>query len=116
VLTTFAQQTLLENRASIGVSRTFTAQTTTGATVAYNTGVAQNHSSQLIVTGGPATCSYTLQGSNDGTNWFAVSGAITCTSTTSDFQANKPVKLIRGNLGTLTGGTAPTVTLAYAGK
>lgn len=75
------------------------------------------HSIQLVVTGGPTGCTYRLQGSNDGgTNWFNISASdITCTSSTASFEANKPTKLIRGNLLTLSGGTTPTVTLHYAG-
>lgn len=108
-----------------GISKTFTTQTATGATTGYgvasasasNAGVPINHTVELIVTGGPATCTYSLQGSADNSTWFTISAsAITCTSTTVAFEANKPTKYVRGNLLTLTGGTAPTVTLKYIGK
>lgn len=101
-----------------GFHRAFTAQTAVGAT----TGVAMKgipiqHTIELIVTGAPATCTYSLQGSRDGTTWFTISAsAITCTSTTVAFEANKPTVYVRGNLLTLTGGTAPTVTLKYIGR
>lgn len=64
---------------------------------------------QTKVTGAPTTVSLTLEGSLDGVNWTVLA---TSTSTTGDYQAavDKPVAFIRGNLGTLTGGTAPTVT------
>jgi hypothetical protein len=103
-----------------GYHRTFTAQTAVGATSASGTlknGIAINHTAELVVTGAPATCTYRLQGSRDGSTWFDISAsAITCTTTTVAFEANKPAVQIRGNLVTLTGGTAPTITLKYIGR
>jgi len=102
-----------------GYRKTFTTQTTTGATASSGLmrGYAVNHTAELIVTGGPATCTYRLQGTGDGTTWFNISAAdLTCTSTTVGFEANKPVAQVRGNLLTLTGGTTPTVTLKYIGR
>jgi hypothetical protein len=102
-----------------GVRNSFTAQTATGATSAFvaDAGVLNVHNSQLIVTGGPAGCTYRLQGSNDGgTTWYNISASdITCTSTTNSVTVDVPAPRIRGNLLTLSGGTAPTVTLHYAG-
>lgn len=65
---------------------------------------------QTVVTGAPTAVSLTLQGSLDGTNWTTLA---TSTSTTGDQQyaVDKPQRYIRANLGTLTGGTAPTVTV-----
>lgn len=62
------------------------------------------------MTGAPATISVTLEGSLDGSTWFVLA---TSTSVTGDYQTatDKPVAFLRGNLGTLTGGTAPTVTV-----
>jgi hypothetical protein len=102
----------------VGYHATATAQTAVGATSAISMrGIATNHSIGLVVTGAPATCTYRLQGSRDGTNWFDISAsAITCTSTILSTEANKPFPRVRGNLVTLTGGTAPTVTLHYVGK
>lgn len=103
----------------IGYQKTFTAQTTVGATASAGNirGIAINHTAELIVTGAPATCTYRLQGTRDGVTWFNISAAdITCTSTTVAFEANKPAVTIRGNLVTLTGGTSPTITLKYVGR
>lgn len=102
-----------------GFQKTFVTQSATGATASSGLmrGLPVNHTSELIVTGGPATCTYSLQGTRDGVTWFTISAsAITCTSTTVAFEANKPAVSVRGNLLTLTGGTAPTVTLKYIGK
>ena len=102
-----------------GVRNSFTAQNATGATSAFvaDSGVLSLHNSQLIVTGGPSGCTYRLQGSNDGgTTWYNISAAdITCTSSINSVTVDVPAPRIRGNLLTLTGGTAPTVTLHYAG-
>lgn len=101
-----------------GFQKTFTTQTTTGATASSGLmrGIPLAHAIELIVTGGPATCTYRLQGTRDGTTWFNVSASdITCTSTTVAFESGKPAVSVRGNLLTLTGGTSPTVTLKYIG-
>lgn len=102
-----------------GYQKTFTTQNATGATASSGLmrGIAINHAIELIVTGAPATCTYRLQGTRDAVTWFNISAAdITCTTTTVSFEANKPTVQVRGNLLTLTGGTAPTVTLKYIGR
>jgi hypothetical protein len=102
-----------------GFQKTFTTQTTTGATASSGLmrGIPVAHAIELIVTGGPATCTYRLQGTRDGTTWYNISASdITCTSTTISFESGKPAVSVRGNLVTLTGGTSPTVTLKYVGK
>lgn len=102
-----------------GFTRTFTTQTATGATASSGAlrGTPVNHAINLVVTGGPATCTYRLQGSANGTTWYNISAAdITCTSSATAFEANKPTRYVRGNLLTLTGGTTPTVTLQYVGR
>lgn len=102
-----------------GAYNAFTTQTATGATAAFlaPTSVLSHHTIELITTGGPATCTYRLQGSNDNVTWFNISAAdITCTTTIVAFETNKPVIRVRGNLLTLTGGTTPSVTLKYAGR
>lgn len=101
-----------------GRSYTFTTQTGVGATTMRSLGgVAVAHTAELIVTGGPATCTYRLQGSRDNVTWFHISAAdIVCTTSTVAFVAAAPATYVRGNLLTLTGGTAPTVTLKYIGR
>lgn len=86
----------------------------TGAGSAVDLGFARGtFTTQTVVTGAPASVSCKLQGSLDGTNW---SDLTTSTSTTGDQQyaVDKPQKYVRANLGTLTGGTAPTVTVYVA--
>ena len=101
-----------------GRSYTFTTQSAVGATTGRSLGgVAITHTTELIVTGAPATCTYRLQGSRDNSTWFNISAAdITCTATTVAFVHGAPAQYVRGNLLTLTGGTAPTVTLKYIGR
>lgn len=102
-----------------GFQKTFTAQTATGATATSGLmrGIPVYHTIELIVTGGPAACTYRLQGTRDGTTWYNISAAdITCTATTVAFETGKPAVSVRGNLLTLSGGTSPTVTLKYVGR
>lgn len=74
-----------------------------------------NFTVQTVVTGGPTAVSLKLQGSLDGSNW---SDLATSTSTTGDQQyvVDKPQKYLRANLGTLTGGASPKVTVYVAGR
>jgi hypothetical protein len=73
------------------------------------------HTMQTKSTGTPATVSITLQGSLDGSTWATLA---TSTSTTGDMQqaVDKPVRYLRANLGTLTGGTTPTVTAMFCSQ
>jgi len=68
---------------------------------------------QTVVTDVPTAVSVTLQGSLDGSNWTTIA---TSTSTTGDQQSvvDKPQTYVRANLGTLTGGVSPTVTVYVA--
>jgi hypothetical protein len=70
------------------------------------------HAWHIVVTGSPSSVSVTLQGSIDGTNWTTLD---TSTTTTAEkrYAVNMPNIYIRSNLGTLSGGTAPTVTVKY---
>jgi hypothetical protein len=98
------------------LANSFTAQTATGQTASLLSNSAL-HSIHLVVTGGPATCTYRLQGSNNNTTWFDLSASdITCTSSIASYEATKPAVYVRGDLKTLTGGTTPSVTLLYAGR
>lgn len=81
--------------------------------------VITKHTIHLRVTGGPATCTYRLEGSLDPDEvtpeWFDLSGTLTCTTSTMVHIVDRPVMRVRGNLLTLTGGTSPTVQLRYLG-
>ena len=80
------------------------------------------HTAEITVTGGPATCTFQLEGSVNSTTgvdgtWFALSGAVDCTVAANRMfhVVNKPVPWVRGNLTALAGGAAPAVTLGYLG-
>lgn len=81
--------------------------------------VITKHTVHLQVTGGPATCSYRLEGAMDTAEasfeWFDISGPLACTASTLVHIVDKPVMAVRGNLTDLTGGSSPTVTLRYLG-
>lgn len=64
---------------------------------------------QTVITGAPTAVSAVLQASLDGVNWFAFD---TSTNLTGEVRVVviQGVAAIRANLGTLTGGTTPTVT------
>lgn len=65
---------------------------------------------QITVTGEPTGVSVTLQGSNDKSNWTTLDTSTTTTEETRHATGG-PFKFIRANLGTLTAGTDPTVTV-----
>lgn len=96
------------------------AATATGAgTLLATPGIDRFHSIQVMGGGTvPATaCVVKLEGSLDGTNWAPI---LTWTLGTQAYKdiislANFPVIYVRANLTTLTGGTAPTVTVLYLG-
>lgn len=71
-------------------------------------GVLQNFTWQTVTTGSPASVSVTLEGSLDGTNWVTLD---TSTSTGGEIRgvSGKPVAFLRADVGTLSGGTNPTV-------
>jgi hypothetical protein len=96
-------------------SASLVAATATGAGATFDTGtIVATGVIQTIVTGSPSAVSCTLQASLNGSTWVTVA---TSTSTTGDFQyaVDKPARYFRANLGTLTGGTAPTVTAWVGG-
>lgn len=87
----------------------------TGAGSTYQTDrVYADHGWMITVTGAPTGVSVTLQGSLDGSAWVTLD---TSTITTQEirFVTAKPVVFVRANLGTLTGGTSPTVSVDYVG-
>jgi len=107
-----------------GLQHTFIALAAGGATegLSVQSISPAQHTVQLTVTGGPANCTFQLEGSLDSTTgvdgtWFALSGAVDCTVAANRMfhVVNKPVPWVRGNLTALAGGAAPTVTFEYLG-
>lgn len=77
------------------------------------------HTVQVVVTGGPATCSIQLEGTLDAisssSTWANLSGSQTCTSTVTFHVTERAVKGVRVNVTALTGGTSPGVSAKYTG-
>lgn len=94
---------------------TWAALTATGTTTSLATAGNDKHTLAAIVTGSPTGCSVRLEGSNDGTNYFDLSGAQTCTTSVMFHVVDRPVVFVRANVTALSGGTAPTVTATYLG-
>jgi len=95
----------------IAVFTSCNAVTVTGAcTSAQVSNIASRITYSVVVTGAPTAVTLVVEGSIDNTSWFTLD---TSTTTTSEMRhiANKGVHYLRGNLTTLTGGTAPTVTV-----
>lgn len=121
---TYYAYRLNQSRSWIGdyriTTNTFTALTTTGNTAAFDTSGALNHTIYLKVGGTAAasTCTFRLQGSLNNSDWYNISSSdINCaTSSTVTFEAGKLAAYVRGSLLTFSGGTAPTLTLQYAGS
>jgi len=81
----------------------------------------RNHSVQITITGSPTEVTIDLEGSLDGNTWLSlashVMSADELTAAAAMFHVvDKSVRYVRTNLKTLTGGTAPTVTLIYEGE
>lgn len=99
-----------------GHSATLGTLAATGAGTAVNLSVvAHKHTVTAVPTGSPATCTVKLEGSIDGTTWFDLSTAQTCTAAVAFHVVEKPVLAVRANLTALTGGTSPTVVVKYLG-
>jgi hypothetical protein len=102
--------------ASAQHSATLGTLSATGATAAAHLSVvAHKHTVAAVPTGSPTGCSVKLEGSLDGTTWFDLSTAQTCTSAIMFHVVEKPVLVVRANLTALSGGTAPTVVVKYLG-
>lgn len=91
------------------------ASTGAGASVDLG-GVAREFTLAHVESGSPTSASITLQGSHDGTNWFPLiqySGAgdvyPQVASSTAHF-----ARYVRGYVGSLSGGTSPTITATVA--
>jgi hypothetical protein len=93
-------------------------QTVVGATdvVCFNSNNPSSHTVTVVVTGSPATCTYSLKAASDGATFVDISGPQSCTSTVQFSVVNHPEQCVEGYLDTLTGGTSPTVTASYAGQ
>lgn len=76
------------------------------------------HTVQATITGAPTAVTVDLEGSLDGAKWFtlvshAFSGGELTATAALFFVTGSPVAMVRANLTTLTGGTAPTVSVVY---
>lgn len=91
------------------------AKTSTGSTAVFNVAGNDAHTLSVVVTGSPSACTMNLDGSLDGTNFFNLSGDITCTSSVMFHVINRPVTLVRATVSALSGGSSPTVTVRYIG-
>ena len=100
------------------------AATGTGAGGTFKTNtIPDKHTVQVTMGGTVVATAVTvdLEGSLDGTFWQALaSHALDAGEITAEgaifHVVNAPIKYVRANLTTLTGGTAPTVTVKYLGK
>ncbi len=89
----------------------------TGAGLAYaapqrrgGAGLVSAYSWSTIITGSPSGISVTIQGSNDGSTWTTLDTSTSTSGETRVFSGS-PAGFLRANLGTLTGGSSPTVTV-----
>jgi hypothetical protein len=83
----------------------------TGTTLGYSLAGIQPglHAVQVITTGSPAACTYDLQGSLDGVNYFAIVSATACTTSgTITWTVDKPTRWVRFNLATLSASSSAT--------
>jgi len=62
-----------------------------------------------------STCSYTVEGTTNGDDWFDISGAQSCTADAMIHIVNRVVTKIRINLGTFTGTGTPSAVFNYFG-
>ena len=97
------------------------AVTATGAGNSKDIGhIITNHVIQATITGAPTAVTVDLEGSIDGANFASIdshvftAGELTATHALVTL-VDLPVTFVRANLTTLTGGTAPTVTVVYEG-
>lgn len=119
----FAGSLLAQNK---WVHHTFDAQTGTGSLTGIhvptpNGGYPVDHTAVLIVTGSPATCQLSVEGSTNNSNYFSIgdtseTAEADCTASLMFHISGKLVRYVRPNLTTLTGGTSPTVQLIWTGQ
>lgn len=78
--------------------------------------IPDKHEVVADVTGGPATCTFQLEGSATGSvPWIDLSGDQDCSSDMGVGVINRFFPYIRVNLSALSGGTSPSVTFTYIG-
>ena len=90
--------------------RLLDAATATGAS-AYVNEYSSNYAVQVVVTGSPSAVTVNLEGSLDGVNFVQLG---TASAAGMFWVTDTPVKYVRANLATLTGGTSPTVTVTMS--
>lgn len=98
------------------------AATATGASTTWAVRMKpRNHSVQITITGAPTAVTVDLEGSLDDVTWVSLASHVMSagelTAAAALFHVvDKPVRYVRTNVTTLTGGTAPTVTTLYEGE
>jgi len=99
------------------LSWNFAAQNAVGATsdmACFPNGYPSRHTVSLVVTGTPATCTYSLM-SCDNAGCYDISGPQACTASVQFSVDQRPARCIEGYVDTLTGGSSPTVQMNYTG-
>ena len=86
------------------------AVTATGAGSELETPVSENYTIQLKHTGSPTSVIVDVEGSVNGRDWVQVAQHTMAASDDMFHVAGKPLRNIRLNLTTLSGGSSPTVT------
>jgi len=77
-------------------------------------GVGSTFDILLFTTGSPTTVTVSLEGSHDGTNWYAITNPVATLSVPHVSITGFLFRFVRANLITLTGGSSPTVTATVA--
>lgn len=130
-LAAFALLIAMAATAGQSVFHAFDPQGETGETEEFRTVLFENrqtqwvpstHTVQLVVTGEPSGCAYAVEGSmtGDPDDWVTIATTADtdegdCTDTLIMFLPLRPLRYVRGNLTTLSGGTDPTVRMFYVG-
>jgi hypothetical protein len=93
------------------IIKSLDAATATGPGVAAELGeVANIFTGQSIVTGSPTSWEVDFEGSLDGVNWATVA-AITQADNSIETQSIPPVRFLRANLKSFSGGSSPAFTI-----
>lgn len=104
------------------IRHSFVALISTGATSGLFSQISQEgripdkHEVVADVSGSPATCTFQLQGSADGSApWIDMSGDQDCSADMAVGVVNRFFPYVRVNLSALSGGSSPSVTFTYIG-